>query len=410
MLIRHAQNSMSISRARGATPAPSEAGGQNRDKAPLDFLSGRHDRLSIHLDEPEYQNLDSLQGAHMLGHFTQTMQNQGYPWKLSSAEMRDDGSLKKGTSVSDMEALKRLNSGEPVLFQPQRDLQLDLSGGSITALAAAGTIGGAQLNELGQVAAYSKSANVHAGKQGVSLKFGEPVVIDSLAELKLLHQMYSPTDKIEAESETAKAAQQFSYFTQKTVGSAYPWRFYVKDDQNAALRVTKNTLKGAASGAAVGGALAGAFGGLLALGFRNIDYLFGAMAIGTVVGGASGSYESVRTSLKGTPVNAVKALENVLESREVVFQESRARSVNIPVVGNLSWFSDLGKGSSITNTDELNTFYYMQSQAELPKPKASEEPAAPKKPEAKPESAPTNITIINDRSVHQYISNTAVGL
>lgn len=339
----------------------------------------------------------------MLGYFTQTMQNQGYPWKLSSAEACDDKGFKKGKGVSDMDALRRLQQGQPVLFQPMRDLQLDLSGGSITALAAAGSIGNAQMTELGQVAAYSRTSNVHAGKQGISLKFGEPILVSNLAELKLLHQMYSPTDKIEGKSETAKAAHQFSYFTKQTVGSAYPWRFYTQDGSSTALRVSKNTLRGAVGGALVGGALAGAMGGLLAFGFRNINYLFGALAVGGAIGGASGGYESARTSLKGTPINSVKALENVLENKPVVFQESRARSVSVPILGNLSWFSDVGKGSSISNSDELNTFYYMQSQTELPKPKPPE-----KKPEPKPEPAPTNITIINDHSIHQHFQKNEV--
>ena len=118
------------------------------------------------------------------------------------------------------------------------------------------------------------------------------------------------------------------------------------------------------------------------------------------VGGLSGGYESARTSLKGTPINAVEALEGVLNEKEVIFQESRARSVNVPILGKISWFSDQGEGSKIQDTEQLNTFYYMQSQTELPKAKA---PSKKKKAE-KPASAP--VTII-DQSIHYHIQDNS---
>ena len=360
----------------------------------MDTFRPKYDKLNVHLDSPEYQNVKDLEAANMLGHFTQTMQNNGYPWKLRAAESLSDGGFKKGGTISDLEALQRLKKGEPVLMQPMRDLQLDLSSGSITAIAAAGSVASTNMTGLSKVASYSKNAQVSAGSQGLSVKFGEPVVIEDFSQLKLLHQMYDPGDKIKSTSETAKAAHQFSYFTQKTVSSAYPWRFYQKDDSNMFLRVAKHTTKGALTGAAVGGALAGAFGAIMALGFRDLSYLTGAAAIGAGIGGVSGAYDSARTSMKGTPVNAVEALEKVLNDEEVIFQESRARSINVPIMGKISWFSDQGKGSKINNPDELNTFYYMQSQDELPK---AEEPK--KKEEKKPEM-PT-ITIL-DQSVHNH--------
>lgn len=368
------------------------------DRGILDTFRPRYDKLNVHLDSPEYQNVKDLEAANMLGHFTQTMQNNGYPWRLHEARSMPDGSFKKGSSVSDLEALQRLKRGEPLLMQPMRDLQLDLSSGSITAIAAAGSMTNAGMSGLTRVADYSKNTQVSAGSQGLSVKFGEPVVVENFAQLKLLHQMYDPSEKIKPTSETAKVARQFSYFTEKTVSSAYPWRFYQKDDSNAVLRVAKHTSKGALTGAAVGGALAGAFGAILAFGLRDWNYLTGAAAVGAAIGGISGGYESARTSLKGTPVSAVEALEKVLNEEQVVFQESRARSINVPILGKISWFSDQGKGSKIHNPDELNTFYFMQSQEELPKPEA------PKKQEEKKSAQPA-ITII-DQSVHTHYQTT----
>jgi hypothetical protein len=378
---------------------PAESPKREASRGLLDTFRGRYDKLDIHLDQPEYQNVPDLAAAKMLGHFTQTMQNQGYPWRLHAAEPDGDKGFKKGATVSDMEALARLKKGEALLLQPMRDLQLDPSSGSLTAVATAGTLAGGQLAPLGTVADYSKNTQVSAGSQGLSLKFGEPLVINSFAELKLLNQMYDSDQKIQGASTTAKAAHQLSYFTQKTVGSAYPWRFYTKDDGNTALRVAKSTSKGLASGAAVGAAMAGAVGALLAMGFRNIDYLWGAAAIGASLGAAKGGYDAAQTSLKGNPINAVEALERVLSNEEVVFQESRARSIGLPIVGKIAWFADQGKGSSINSIEDLNTFYYMQSGAELPKA-----------PEPKKEEKPAPTVLVLDQSVHHHYQNNRVSV
>lgn len=357
----------------------------------LDSFRGRYDKLDIHLGGDEYQNIPDLAAAKMLGHFTQTMQNQGYPWRIHSAEADGEKGFRKGELLSDLDALNRLRKGQPVLMQPMRDLQLDLSSGSFTAIAAAGTAAGTQLTGLGAVADLSKNTQVSAGSQGIALKFGEPLVVNNLSELKLINQLYDSEQKVDAaSSQTAKAAHQLSYFTRKTVGSAYPWRFYAKDEGNAALRVAKATAKGLLTGAAVGGAVGGGLGALLALGFRNSSYLTGAAAIGAAIGAFRGGYDSAQTSVKGNPLNAVEALENVLDGKEVVFQESRARSIGLPIVGKISWFADHGKGSAVNSVDDLNTFYYMQSGAELPKPPAEKkEPAAP-------------TVLVLDQSVHNH--------
>lgn len=372
----------------------------------LDSFRPKYEKLDIHLDQPEYQNIKDMEAANMLGHFTQTMQNNGYPFRLLSAEQDKAGVYKKGEKISDKDALYRLRKGEAVLLQPMRDLQLDLSTNSMTAVAAvstAGVVGTVEASGLSRMAKLSKDTKMSGGKQGFSIKFGEPVVIENYSQLKLLHQMYDPTEKIEAKSETGKAAHHLSYFTQKTVGSAYPWRFYVKDDSNTFLRVAKHTTKGTATGAAIGAVAGGVIGGLLGilsgrdLASAKTGAMIGAGVAGAV-GGVTGAWESSRTSIKGTPINAVEALENVLNDKEVVFQESRARSLpGLPFLGELTWFSDNGVGSSVSNTEELELMYYMQSQEPLPKPEK-------KKPEKKPDP---NVVIV-DRSVNNYYMDNGV--
>ena len=133
----------------------------------LDRFRPTYDKLDIHLDQPEYKNIQDLEAANMLGHFTQTMQNNGYPWKLLSADKLADGSFKKGKDISDMEALNRLRKGEGILLQPMRDLQLDLSSGSITAIAAAGSAASTDMTGLTKVANYSKNAQVQPEMHGL---------------------------------------------------------------------------------------------------------------------------------------------------------------------------------------------------------------------------------------------------
>lgn len=363
------------------------------DRGILDRFGPKYDKLDIHLDQPEYKNVSDLEAANMLGHFTQTMQDTGYPWRLRVAKSGSDGSYKKGEKISDFEALNRLKKGEPVLMQPMHDLQLDLSSGSFTAIAAASSVATADTTGLTKVANYSKNAKVSAGSQGFPIKFGEPVIVEDYSQLKLLHQMYDPADKIQGKSETAKAAHQFSYFTQKAGTSAFPWRFYVKDGSNPFLRVGKRTLGGTAAGGAVGAAAGLVFGGLLGFAMGDVqNFAIGGASIGGAIGAVKGGSDALRTSLKGTPVNAVEALENVLNNKQVYFQESRARSISVPIIGKLSWFNDNGKASAISDPDDLNTFYYMQSQEKLPQPAKKEE----KKPAPKPQ------TVIIDQSISHH--------
>ena len=64
----------------------------------LDRFSPKYDKLDVHLDQPEYKDIGELEAANMLGHFTQTMQNAGYPWRLQAAESTEKGGYKKGES------------------------------------------------------------------------------------------------------------------------------------------------------------------------------------------------------------------------------------------------------------------------------------------------------------------------
>ena len=103
-------------------------------------LGNQASSIDVFLDSDEYKNISERDAAKMLGYFTQAMQNQGFPWKLQvSSKEGLQGKLTGTKTLSDLEALRRLQKEEPVLFQPMRNLQLDLSSDSLGAIAAAGT-------------------------------------------------------------------------------------------------------------------------------------------------------------------------------------------------------------------------------------------------------------------------------
>lgn len=349
------------------------------------IIPGTHqDKVDIHLSGAEYQHISEFDSGRMLGYFTQKLKDQGFPWRIYDCVTKDDN-VRRGEQLSEMEALQHLTQGTPVMFQPMRNLQLDLSSNSLSALAAAGKLGGNDMSSMSNMADISK--NVAPGSKGVELKFGAPVVVSSTAHLKLLFQMYNPEEKINESNAVSKAAHELSYFTQKTMGSAYPWRFYKNCDGSRLWRMTKALVPGFVGGAAVGAA----FGGVIGL---PIGLFSGAWAVtktlisyGAVLGGAYKAIDSARTASKGESINAVEALERVLEDKDVVFQETQMGSIGVPIFGKITWFSDHGKGSSISNTKALDTFYWMVNQAAKPEEPKKEEPP-------KPQSAP--VVIIQD--------------
>jgi hypothetical protein len=348
--------------------------------------------IEVYLDGDEYKNIDEHSAARMLGHFTQAMQAQGFPWRLyASSKEGLTGKLTGTKTLSDMDALRRLQRGEAVLFQPMRNLQLDLSSDSLGAIAAAGTLSpGSDMSSVSRLAALSKNTRVSPGSQGYELKHGEPVEVKNLAELKLLYQMYRPEETISTKNPVARAASQLAYFNQQQ--GDYGWRFYQKDQSNALGRIAKqmyqNGLKGAAMGAAVG-AMVGIPLGLVTQSLKN--FLL-AVAAGSGAFALYGGAEGARTAAKGKPLNTVAALDAVLKKQPLEFQETQMRSVGVPVLGKVSWFTDRGANNTVSSPQELETLYWMQNQAAK----------QPEEPKPTPPAPPT--TVIIDQSQHYYPS------
>ncbi|MEW6282010.1 MAG: hypothetical protein AB1758_25625, partial [Candidatus Eremiobacterota bacterium] len=96
------------------------------------------------------------------------------------------------------------------------------------------------------------------------------------------------------------------------------------------------------------------------------------------IGGGYAALDAGRVAAKGEPISVVETMERLTQGQEVVFQETRMRSLSVPILGTIAWYSDQGKGSTINSLDQLDRFYWMQDQdAKLPEEKKEEE----KKPE-----------------------------
>lgn len=352
-------------------------------------LGNQASSIDVFLDSDEYKNISERDAAKMLGYFTQAMQNQGFPWKLQvSSKEGLQGKLTGTKSLSDLEALRRLQKEEPVLFQPMRNLQLDLSSDSLGAIAAAGTAStGQDMASMNRLATLTKNTRVTPGSQGVELRHGEPVLVRNLSELKLLYQMYNLDEKIKSKDPVAQSAHQLSYFNQQA--GDYGWRFYQKEDSNAAGRIAQAVYKGAIRGAAMGvatGSMVGLPIGVLTQSLHNGLMTLG---IGALAFGLYGAVEGARTAAKGKPLNTVQALDKVLKNETLEVQETQMRSIGVPVVGKISWFSDRGKACSIQGPKELDTLFWMQNQAAKP-----EDPPAPPPPPQ---------VVVLDQSQNTYI-------
>lgn len=381
---------MQISTYKQPLPSRPKAGEHKPGTSAADLigLGNQASSIDVLLDSNDYKNIGERDAAKMLGYFTQAMQNQGFPWKLQvSSKEGLQGKLTGTKGLSDLDALRRLQKNEPVLFQPMRNLQLDLSSDSLGAIAAAGTAStGQDMASMNRLATLTKNTRVSPGSQGVELRHGEPVLVRNLSELKLLYQMYNLDEKVTSKETVAQAAHQLSYFNQQA--GDYGWRFYQKDDSNDVGRIAKSFYRNALRGAAMGVAVGTVVG--LPLGVLTQSLHNGLLALGAsgAAFGVYGAIEGVRTAAKGKPLNTVQALDKILNNQPLEIQETQMRSVGVPVVGKISWFSDRSQASTVVGPQELDTMYWMQNQAAKP----DDPPPAPPKP----------TTLIIDQSQHYY--------
>jgi len=315
-----------------------------------------HDKIEISLKHKSYRNISVDEAAKMLGYFTQKMQNAGFPWGVY--EVKGDN-LKKREQISEMEALKRLQNGQEILLQPMRNLQLDISADSLSAVS---KMGGDPLKKVDDVATLSKNTKVSAANEGIEVRFGEPVEVKGFGELKLLYQMYNPDEKIEEKNDLGKAAHELSFFTKKTLGTNYPWRFVKESNGSKFIRSVRTAFSKALPGAVVGAGIGLMIGGPIGLLTGAWATTATLVSYGAAIGGGLMAADGARSAQKGVDINAFETLGRVLDKKSVIFQERRSHTVTLPILGNFTWYTDHGKGSVISNPSELELFNKMQDQ------------------------------------------------
>jgi hypothetical protein len=115
----------------------------------------------------------------------------------------------------------------------------------------------------------------------------------------------------------------------------------------------------------------------LGLVMRSLPAFATCALVGAAAFGLYGAIDGMRTAAKGKPVNTVEALDSVLEGKPVEFQETHMRGFGVPVFGKVSWVSDRGPSSTVSNPADLETFFWMQNRAAKEDP-----PPPPEKPKS----------------------------
>ncbi|MBI2266136.1 MAG: hypothetical protein HYU64_13340 [Armatimonadetes bacterium] len=295
------------------------------------------DKVHIHPTGEGYQNISLTDAAKMTGYFTSKLLTAGTPWELK----RDSDWFwgKPKTSISEMEALSRLEKGEEVIFQPKRVVSLNFSPDQLVAVATVAS----PLNPAKPLAEAGEKSKISADPEGVELDFGASIPIHNFRELKLLFEIYNPEARPGDKDELGTLTNKLSYFTQKARGTAYP----------------KQALFLGAVGAVVGAILGGPLTGSL---LAAVGGSLRAAQIGAGVGAAFGAIRGASSTLrKGKEINGFETLKRLLDEDPVMFQRMKIHGITLPFIGKWTWFTDHGRGSVIGSKEQFETYYQMQS-------------------------------------------------
>ncbi len=316
--------------------------------------------VEINHDSPDYQNINIDDGAKMVGYFTQQMKKQGFPWAL----YKPKSGLTKMKPVGEFEALNRLKNGESVIFQPKRVIGLGFNPPGFKAKDITGT-------------EVSGKMDIKTG--GMEVKHGQPVEIKGFGDLKFLYELYNPEIKIDPASDDKMkvAARELAYFTKGTMATQYPWKMFKPQGWGQrTVSSAKAAVKSGTRWAAIGAGVAYiAKLSSLAIGVGAAGPV--ALVTGLGVGAAFGIFKGAMSKRHGQEINAFESLSRLKDEKPVYFQEQKKKEMGISVpfpvmiqLGSLSYFTNHGEGSTITNLDELKTFHKIQE--EIPPPKAKE--------------------------------------
>jgi hypothetical protein len=201
---------------------------------------------------------------------------------------------------------------------------------------------------------------LHPGFLGLEASYGKPVELNSIAELKLLHDLYAAGPEIPVNDRTTDTIDSLSTFTRQRDTTA--WRFYNQEARPSILGQTWETLKGVGGGLLLGAALGGVIGGPLGLWTESWSTFLGLTTAGAAWFGQQRGREAWQESQKGQPLNALETLDRVLNDKPTVIQKTQLRSVGLPVLGKFTWHTDYGPGASVANSEELHLLSDIHSQ------------------------------------------------
>jgi hypothetical protein len=200
--------------------------------------------------------------------------------------------------------------------------------------------------------------------------FGVPIEIKNKAELKFLYELYNPEAKAKdaAAGSFKEAAGELAFFTTGTMAGQHPWKLYKDEGQmKNFLRMTAGAVKSGGIGAAIGMAALSIFS-LPALAVLPIGGTIG-IATGAAIGGTIGAIKGAFSRRKGVEINAFEALARLSNNEPVNFQEKKKREIGISIpfpvnvqLGSLSFYSDHGEGSVLSDFKDLKLFHEMQAQ------------------------------------------------
>lgn len=312
-------------------------------------------RVHIYLNDDSYYNVEQVAAAKMIGHFTQKLKMEGFPWELRKEVAV--GPLKVPRPVSEMEALQMLQNGEEVLFQPKRIIDLNLSPDAVGSLALLSTPAAPAA-----AAATLKQANVKIEGAGRQIPYGKPVPVHSFGELKLLFDMYNPEAQLTQGDELSDISKKIAFFAMKRHNTPYPFSFYKASPSS---RWT-NALKSGAAGAIAGCIIGGVTGLLLqgpigtALGVK-VGMLAGAK-LGAIGFGLYRGAKELFVSKSKDEINVFEAMDRITKGETVILQEKKLHSLSMLIFGKLTYFTDYGRGSEIKSKNDLDIFHAMQNQ------------------------------------------------
>lgn len=348
-----------------------------------EFTRGEQiERLNLFMEASGYKEVETGEASRMIGYFTQKMESQGFPWEIYQPT---GGRIRKKKKIGEFEALRQLQANDkvrknleeqlergditesqyfkklqeqtrPVIFQPKRVIGIGFSP--------------PQFNGK-DVTGKQASGKVDVKSGGMEKKFGEPIEINNFSELKLFYELYNPDIQIEESKsqEITKAARHLSYFTKGTMNGQYPWKLYKPQTRGQRfIAQAKAAIKSGGIGAGLGALAASLFSiPAIALGAAAAGPI--GLAAGAGIGAAIGAFRGARSKRKGKEINAFEALSRLHQGKTVYFQEQKKREIGLSIpfpigmkLGNLSFYSEHGEGSKISNFDELELFHKMQEQ------------------------------------------------